>query len=109
MIINLKDFFQFLMDYKILHQYMRYLKKNNEWRKNNYIVDNESAFLKTYIAEISTRECIIQHAFPWDKTYEGYFFWENINDEWKTYLKNKMFGEILKWSHMLHIEDLKGY
>lgn len=108
-IINLKDFFQFLMDYKILHPYMRYLKKNNEWRKNNTIIDNESTFLKTYIIEDTSREFIILHAFPWGKTYEGYNFWANIHDKWITYIQNIKLAEIYKLAHMSRIEDLKEY
>ena len=86
--INLKEFFQFLMDNKILHPYMRYLKTNKDWRKSYFIVGNENIFLKTYIAEISSRECIIQNAFPWDETHEGYIFWEKINDKWRKYMEN---------------------
>lgn len=29
----------------------------------------------------------INHAFTWSLTHEGHFFWNNMNSEWKKYLR----------------------
>lgn len=29
----------------------------------------------------------VNHAFTWSTTYEGHAFWDNINSEWRKYLR----------------------
>lgn len=88
MTITLKDFFQFLLDNKVLHPYMKYLKTSHKWRKNCYITENASSYLTSYITDKEMMERIILHAFAWDKTYEGYGFWEKISNSWRAHLSN---------------------
>ena len=88
MTITLKDFFQFLLDNKVLHPYMKYLKTNQKWRRSFYITENASSYLTSYIANNEMMDKIILHAFAWDKTYEGYGFWEKISNSWRTHMSN---------------------
>lgn len=86
MTITLKDFFQFLIDNKVLHPFMKYLKTNHKWRRNFYITENASSYLTSYIANNEMMHQIILHAFAWDKTYEGHAFWEKISNQWRQYM-----------------------
>ena len=88
MTITLKDFFQFLIDNKVLHPYMKYLKTQNKWRKQFYISENASVYLTSYITNNDMMYKLILHAFAWDKTYEGYAFWEKISNSWGTHIYN---------------------
>lgn len=88
MTITLKDFFQFLIDNKVLHLYMKYLKTNHKWRKTSYIIENASSYLTSYITSENMMDRLILHAFAWDKTYEGYAFWEKISNSWRTHISN---------------------
>ncbi len=88
MTITLKDFFQFLIDNKVLHPFMKYLKTNHKWRRNFYITENASSYLTSYIANNEMVHQIILHAFAWDKTYEGHAFWEKISNSWRAQISN---------------------
>lgn len=88
MTITLKDFFQFLIDNKVLHQYMKYLRTQNKWRRQYYITENASSYLTSYITNKDMMGKIILHAFAWDKTYEGHMFWEKISNSWRAHISN---------------------
>lgn len=96
MTITLKDFFQFLIDNRVLHPYMKYLKTNHKWRKQYYITENASSYLTSYIANQDMMYKIILHAFAWDTTYEGYVFWEKISNSWRAHISNIQLANIYK-------------
>lgn len=86
MTITLKVFFQFLIDNKVLHPYMKYLKTNHKWRRQYYITENASSYLTSYIRNKDMMYKIILHAFAWDKTHEGYAFWEKMSNLWREHI-----------------------
>lgn len=88
MTITLRDFFQFLIDNKVLHPYMKYLKTNHKWRREYYITENASSYLTSYMKNKHMMYKIILHAFEWDKTYEGYMFWEKISNSWGAHISD---------------------
>lgn len=94
MTITLKDFFQFLLDNKVLHPYMKYLKTNQKWRRSFYITENASSYLTSYIANNEMMDKIILHAFAWDKTIEGFGFWEKISNSWREHIFNIQLANI---------------
>lgn len=101
MIITLKDFFQFLIDNKVLHPYMKYLKTNHKWRKNYYIKENASSYLTSAITNEYMVNRLILFAFEWSKTYEGYAFWEKMSNLWIKHVSN------LQCANMYMAQQLK--
>jgi hypothetical protein len=67
---------------------MKYLRTNHKWRGKYFITENASSYLTSYIANKDMMYQIIVHAFDWDKTYEGFKFWEEISKSWRAHISN---------------------
>ena len=77
-----KKFIRFLKEKGVYAAYRRnftleYIKK---WHHNLYIkiaVDGENFY------DVVNQSLYINHAFHWEKSPEGHYFWENLSSEWK--------------------------
>lgn len=106
MIITLKDFFQFLIDNKALHPYMKYLKTNNKWRRQYYLDEKASSYLTSAITNEYMVNRLILYAFEWGKTYEGYAFWEKMSNLWREHVSNLQCANMYKLAQQLKKEKV---
>jgi len=78
-----KDFIAFIkqfIEYSIFIERLSDNKlklKNRKWKS-----------LDTYCKDLKRSEYIYQ-SFDWDKTTEGFIWWEWLNNKWLDYLNNK--------------------
>ena len=79
---KVKIFIRFLKKHKIYNQFFTYASSESacHLRKINKRKINVFDFINN---ELNNQGYVINKAFVWDKTEEGYLYWFNINNEWE--------------------------
>ena len=76
-----KEFVKFLREYGIYNTFMREIRRYNE-RNPLFYVDTE------ILCENIEKKYYISAAFNWDRTDDGFKFWDFYNDLWDEKIKN---------------------
>ena len=98
--IALQLFIRFLKEEKLLvtfnrnvSQYLKedsltkYIKYNNSYSKYVFYLA-----AKTYCFHVEDIcRIFLDYAMEWDKTEDGFEFWQSINEEWKKYFFNNFY------------------
>ena len=96
----LQLFIRFLKEEKLLvifnrnvSQYLKedsltkYIKYNNSY--NKYVFDLAAKTYCFHVEDIC--RIFLDHAMEWDKTEDGFEFWQSINEEWEKYFFNNFY------------------
>ena len=96
-VLNARRLLRFLKEKYIYAQFRRNFFNQSdvrtEWVRCNFFAAyseykcNDS--LSKYANSILSTKDLINYAFRWSDTKEGYDFWEKINAEWRRYIKEK--------------------
>ncbi len=65
----------------------KFLKKHRIYRKFNRNILFHSDFTVDWLLTDEKIDDLILGAFKWNKTLEGFNFWDNIDSLWRKYLK----------------------
>lgn len=78
----LEEFKKFLDDNDIEYkEFEHYARKRHEIIKSNEDIFN-------YLCKYTTIDDIIDKAFWWEETIEGFGFWSDMNMKWKNYISD---------------------
>ena len=82
--IILPFFIRFLKKEHLLERYMKNLNSDNGYNLRMWYYENSdvSYFLLKDIY-VNNGYNLLNRAFKWDGTEEGYAFWQDLNDKWK--------------------------
>lgn len=82
--IILPFFIRFLKKEHLLGRYMKNLNSDNGYNLRMWYYENSdvSYFLLKDIY-VNNGYNLLNRAFKWDGTEEGYAFWQDLNDKWK--------------------------
>jgi len=75
--IPYKIFEEFLIKKNILNKFIEYFYKNKTFNKKILVNYIDNCLKIDYI----------EYAFDWDRTPEGFDYWDKINDEWMEYFR----------------------
>jgi hypothetical protein len=79
--IILKRFYSLLKKNDALPNFLYNIKQYN----NDIDILTEDDIINFFIEEIKTKHgrYIVDNAFTWSSTYEGFAFWSKLDDEWR--------------------------
>ena len=73
----------------IKQQFIQFLKQNNAYEQYMLNFNNRSKMSKYYSKKafkkyfkFTEEKLLITNAFDWDKTKEGFDYWDKIDDKW---------------------------
>ena len=69
----------------MINRLTKFLKDNNAYEGfTDALRDQRHYTLEEYMSSLPRREDLLLYdSFMWQKTKEGYAYWQNLNDKWR--------------------------
>ena len=82
---------------KLLHEFKKFLTEHcvltNFVRERMHDMEHDANEIFYYVDEVleylDDPEVAIQEAFDWAASHEGYWFWNDVDDRWLEYIKER--------------------
>jgi hypothetical protein len=88
---KLKLFVYFLKKKKVFNSFIaNFNSEDGQWFRGGQVIDQN---FETYVF-LNSFDRLINNAFSWERTKEGFTYYSQLNDELKTYYRNLIRMEI---------------